>query len=172
MRKIALDNTFISLLFFANAKAPSTVTHPYERLLSLIDECEKDGHVIYLPTPALAEVYSAMTNPESLEEKILATRMFRIAEFNFRAAVILGKAIREAKDRGDKKSGSSETWAKIKFDHQIVAIAKSNRVNIFYTEDRKQANYAREQGLVVKGLNDIEISPDRIQRPIDLKVVK
>ena len=44
--------------------------------------------------------------------------------FGTRAAVEAAAAHREAMLAGDKREGSSASWAKVKFDRQIVAIAK------------------------------------------------
>jgi hypothetical protein len=42
---------------------------------------------------------------------------------------------RAAVDAGDKRVGSDATWAKVKFDRQIVAIAQVRRATAIYSDD-------------------------------------
>ena len=62
---------------------------------------------------------------------------------------------REALRLGDKKEGS-ESWAKLKFDRQIVAIAKVKGADTIYSNDSDIRRYARMDGLKVVTLDDLE----------------
>ena len=45
----------------------------------------------------------------------------------------------------------------MKFDRQIVAIAKVNGASILYTEDRGVRSFAEESGLTVFGIADLPL---------------
>ena len=59
--------------------------------------------------------------------------------------------------RSDKREGSPATWAKVKFDRQIVAIAKVERVSCIYSEDDDVRSIGMREGLSVLGVSDIVI---------------
>ena len=75
--------------------------------------------------------------------------LFRIAPFDQRAAVELAVILITAIASGDKRSGVKESWNKVKFDNQIVAIAKANNVTTIYCNDEGLAKFAEQQGLSV-----------------------
>ena len=84
---------------------------------------------------------------------------FRIEDFDERAAIEVALMTKDAIDKGDKKDGSKETWAKVKFDRQIVAIAKVNRVTVIYTDDNNLRKLAASQGVRAIGVGELPI-PD------------
>jgi hypothetical protein len=69
-----------------------------------------------------------------------------IAPFDAMAAYELGRIIREAKLKGDKRSGQIGEWQQVKMDRAIVAIAVSRSAKVFYSDDNRQASFARLAG--------------------------
>jgi hypothetical protein len=62
-----------------------------------------------------------------------------------------------ALSRSDKKDGSPASWAKVKFDRQIVAIAKVERASCVYSEDEGVRSIGKREGMSVLGVSDIVI---------------
>ena len=48
-----------------------------------------------------------------------------------------------------KRQTAAETWAKVSFDRQIVAIAKVNGAHTIYSDDRGVKNFASEHKIKV-----------------------
>ena len=66
-------------------------------------------------------------------------------------------------DRGDKKDGSDATWAKVKYDRQIVAIAKVNSASAIYSDDINLTSFARRNGLRVISVVDLNVPDEASQ---------
>lgn len=64
---------------------------------------------------------------------------------------------RAAIDRGDKRDGSDATWAKVKYDRQIVAIARVNSASAIYSDDVNLTSFARRGGLRVFSVADLPL---------------
>jgi hypothetical protein len=70
---------------------------------------------------------------------------------------------RAALATGDKKGGSNEPWAKVKFDRQIVAIARVLQATTIYTDDENLAATANTVGISTLGLADLPLPPETAQ---------
>lgn len=101
----------------------------------LLRTLDKAREKVIIPTPALSEVLIGAGDaaPKYLE-LISSSSRFKIAPFGERAAVEAAAAHREAIRAGDKKEGSP-SWQKVKFDRQIVAIAKVEGATRIYSND-------------------------------------
>jgi hypothetical protein len=62
-----------------------------------------------------------------------------------------------------KRDGSDETWAKIKFDRQIVAIAKVHNATKIYTDDRGLRAIAERASIAVAGIGDLPLPSSEAQ---------
>jgi hypothetical protein len=82
------------------------------------------------------------------------------------AAIDLGLRTAKAIAAGDKRSGSKEMWAKIKFDRQIVAIAMVNGATEIISDDGHIAFTCGECGLKIKSLADLDLPPEMIPPPL------
>jgi hypothetical protein len=137
-----------------------------ERLDYLIEGLEKDRTKIVIPTPALSEilVYADEAGPRYLDQ-IRASRAFKIEPFDERAAAEVAFMIREyLKPMGKKRRKSAQhIWAKVKFDQQIVAIAKVNGAAIIYSDDRGVRTFAEQSHLTVIGLAQLPLPPPESQ---------
>jgi hypothetical protein len=123
-----------------------------ERLDFLLKQLENDRTKILIPTPALSEilVHADKAGPEYLN-RLKQSSAFVIKPFDDLAAVEVALMIREAIKSGDKRSGVKDTWAKVKFDRQIVAIAKVNGASVLYSDDEGIKTFAAKAGLTTIG---------------------
>jgi hypothetical protein len=96
-------------------------------------------------------------------DKLNDMSVFECLPFDQLSAIELAIMTKNAIDAGNKKGGSSEPWVKVKFDRQIVAIAKVNGATAIYTDDGGLRNTATENGFTVVGLADIPIPPESAQ---------
>jgi hypothetical protein len=61
-----------------------------------------------------------------------------------------------------------ETWAKLKFDRQIIAIEKVNAANTIYTDDTGLAVVAKGNGLKIVHTWELPLPAVRAQGELDL----
>lgn len=172
---VVFDATTLLFLLDPEAKVPTdpktgeTVAGVNERMALLVSELEKRKEKIIVPTPALSEllVRAGTAGPEYLD--ILGkSAAFKIVDFDQRAAVEVAAAIREALDGGDKKAGSLGTWAKVKFDRQILAIAKVEGASVIYSDDGDIARFAKNSGIQVIPIRDLPLPPEDPQKSLPL----
>ena len=125
---------------------------------------------VLIPTPALTE-YLARAGKAASEvlEELRKRSVFRIAPFDQRASVECAIAIDRDLTAGDKRAGSTGTWAKVKFDRQIVAIAKANSVRQIYSEDDDIKRLAKRENIEVFKVADIELPPADKQQSLDFE---
>ena len=132
-----------------------------ERLRFLLSGLDKEREVVIVPTPALSEVLIGAGDaaPQYLEILNKSAR-FRVAPFGERAAVEAAAAHREAIRAGDKKEGSA-SWAKVKFDRQIIAIARVEGVTRIYSNDDDIRRYLAGSGEIeVIKMGDLPSPPE------------
>lgn len=156
---VLFDATTLLLLVAPQAAGPSDssgnlITNAKERIDGLLDALKTQNEKIIIPTPALSEVFVRTDYQTSIQhlEKMKKSRYFRVEPFCERAALEVAQMTRKAKDDGDKRSGSSEIWAKIKYDRQIVAIAAVHSATTIYSDDKNLTTFARDRGFNVMGL--------------------
>lgn len=73
---------------------------------------------------------------------------------------------RRAPERGDKKHGSKSAYQKVKFDRQIVAIAKSRNARLIVSDDDSLRRVALSVGLQVSTAEELPIPDDARQLQI------
>lgn len=86
---------------------------------------------------------------------------FKIAPFSVRAAVEVASAIQSAIKKGNKRGGSTDTWAKVNFDRQIVAIAKIEGCHTIYSDDVNLKKFAEKLKLKVVTLAELDLPPSK-----------
>lgn len=150
-------------------KTGEEITHVAERVAFLIGALDKSKTKIGIPTPALSEILvRAGAGAFKLVEKINEISVFQTLPFDEASAIEVAILTKNALDSGDKKDGSDGTWAKIKYDRQIIAIAKRFRASAIYTDDKSLRNTATRIRLSVIGLSDLELPPERAQIELEL----
>jgi predicted nucleic acid-binding protein len=156
---VAFDSTFLTFLFIPNA--PCETERAKERVDYLIGSLQGSGERIVIPAPALAELLIAVGHSRSLIlNELTHSPKFLIATFDTKAALelaLLAETVR--KQSGKKKGDSGGTWAKVKFDWQIVAICKVNNVRVIYSDDPDIKKLAELVGITVKSVADLPLPP-------------
>lgn len=156
---VAFDSTFLTFLFIPNA--PCETEHAKERVDELIGSLQGSGERIVIPSPALAELLIAVGHSRSqILHELTHSPKFLIAPFDTKAALelsLLAETVR--KSSGKKKGESGGTWAKVKFDWQIVAISKAQNVRVIYTEDSDIKKLAPIAGITARCVADLPLPP-------------
>jgi predicted nucleic acid-binding protein len=172
---VVFDATTLLCLLDPEAKAPAdpetgeAITHVKGRIECLVRELQSAREKIIVPTPALSEllVRAGDAGPEYLD--ILGkAATFKIVDFDQRAAVEVAAATREALNSGGKKGGSESSWAKIKFDRQIIAIARVEGVSTIYSDDGDIVRFSKNAGITVVRLCDLPLPPQEAQQTLPL----
>lgn len=133
----------------------------------MIAELQKTKIKILIPTPALAEFY-VKADPEVIAN-FKGKSAFIIASFDEKAALECSISIADAIRAGDKKASQPDAgWQKIKFDHQIAAIAKCNRATTIYSEDVGLRRFAERLGMRALSIQDLPDDPASVQQKLDL----
>jgi hypothetical protein len=168
---VVFDTTTSLLLLRPGTNPPldtatgNPVEHAEGRLALLVDTLGKARTRIIIPTPALSEllVYAG-TGMAELVARLTKSATFRVLPFDTRAAIELAVMTRAAIDQGDKRGGVDAPWNKIKFDRQIVAIAKVAGATAIYSDDHHLCTFAKEQGLTAIGIADLPL-PESVREP-------
>lgn len=162
---VLFDTSILSLVLHPGAKGPTDssgklIPEARERAQYLVQVLDEGKTMIIIPTPALAEllVIAGSAGPKYLDV-INGRSCFKIADFDTRAATEVALQIRNAKETGDKRQGSTSTWAKAKFDRQIVAIGKVEGVTTIYSDDEDIQKDSSDSGIEAKGTKDLPSPP-------------
>ncbi len=170
----AFDATFLVLLLDPDITPPNDpetgqpVTHAKERIEHLITTLEQSASKIVIPTPALSEflVKADQASGEYLD--IIRRRsVFQVAPFDTRCAVELAAMNAAILAGGDKFAGATDPWQKVKFDRQIVAIAKVTSEDTIYSDDPGVRKFAKANGLKAYGVHDLDLPPEDAQKKLD-----
>lgn len=140
---VAFDCNALVRLTGADCDEKIKLTH----LVAMIDK--RKGKMI-IPTPALAE-YLILADLAGLEFVTALDRRaaVQVADFDISAAFEVSQMHAAALGRGDKKDGSTSSWQKVKYDTQIVAIAKANGAKLIISNDDGVRASAARIGLKV-----------------------
>jgi predicted nucleic acid-binding protein len=137
---VVFDTTFLSQLLYEKSRPPldhstkQPIERAKERIEYLIEKLNEGRQKIIIPTPVLTELLAVSNNPQELLERISSSRWFEIYPFDQKAAIECAEFIRAAKKPHEKKEFPS-TWAKAKFDYQIIAAAIVVGADTIYTDD-------------------------------------
>ena len=139
------------------------------RVERLIHDLQQAGETILLPTPALSEilVHADEAGPDYLAI-LHNTARFRIVPFGERAAVELAAMTRKALADGDLRAGTTATRAKLKFDRQIIAIARVEEETTIYSDDGDISRLVEGTELKVIQTCDLPL-PDPSQSNLDFR---
>jgi hypothetical protein len=170
---VVIDATMLMLLVRPEVGAPLDeatglpVAHVQQRIAHFVEQQEKDKSRIGIPTPALSEVLvRAGAAAVPILEKIKEFSVFEILPFDELSAIEMALMTKAALDGGDKRGGSTEVWAKVKFDRQIIAIARVHQASAIYSDDGRLRNAAGVIGLAAFGIGDLELPPEKAQHEL------
>jgi predicted nucleic acid-binding protein len=129
---VVIDTKFLALMLglkVRSRKDPSTqiVDRLEDRIEKLLEDLDGESERIIVPTPVLSEflIFAAKDSSAYLE-KLAGLKNFLIKPFDEMAAIELAAVEVEDRARGDKRGGSISDWTKIRFDRQIIAVARTN----------------------------------------------
>jgi hypothetical protein len=160
---LAVDSSALALLVNPAANPPTDpatglpVELARERIEHLIAGLTADDTLI-IATPVLAEaLVRAEEGAPGVLEAIGGLARVKVRPFGERAAVETAMMTREAILAGDKRSGSDQAWQKVKFDRQIVAIARVEAATTIYADDKNLVAFARRLNMEVFSTWDLEV---------------
>lgn len=173
---VVMDAGTLLLLLRPNVDAPrdrstgKPVEFVEKRLAHLVTTLERAKTKIVIPTPALSELLvRAGTAGPLLLQHIARKAVFRIVEFDQRAAVEVAMMTRAALDKGDKRGGLQAPWAKVKYDRQIVAIAKVVQARAIYSDDEDVEKLGRAANIPVISIAALPLPPQDAQGTLQLE---
>ena len=151
---VIFDTSVLVLALDPDAKPPidrgtgKPLTKAKERVNFLIATLSKAETTILIPTPVLGEyLVKAGRNKQDFIDKFFASKNFDVASFDTKAAIEIAFLIDP--DLLKKELDDKTTKAKLKFDRQIVAIGKAQRVARIYTGDEGLKDCAVKNGIAV-----------------------
>jgi hypothetical protein len=172
---VVIDATTLLLMLRPGTPVPAgsngvSIVKPKERIEYLVQQLDKAKTKIIIPTPALSEVLvrAGATASQQIVEHLQKYSVFRIEPFDTRAAIEVAAMTRTALDSGKKRGSSVATWAKVKYDRQIVAIAKVCGAATIYSDDGDIAALAKEAKINVIGIADLPLPPEKAQLDLEL----
>jgi len=160
---IALDAGVLSLLIYAKSGVPNDfktgapIEHAKERVDALVRSLEDEAESIVIPAPALSEALVVVApDCQKHVDQLESQSCFKIRAFATRAAIEVALRVKSNLETGDKKEGFRD-WDKVKYDHQIVAIAKVEGVTTIYSMDKHIHQHGKLWGIPVLNVSDIPI---------------
>ncbi len=162
---VLLDATALLLLLnehTAPPKHPDTgalIDDAHERIEEAVRQIRERGEQILIAAPVFAELLvRAKEATYQYTEMFNSSPHFRPVPFDQKAAIEHAGYTRKAHTSGNKRDGVEESHCKVKFDRQIVAIAKAEGADTIYTDDKGLAAHAAMQGLKVIRTHEIVMS--------------
>lgn len=169
MGVVLFDTSVLLLAIHPTALPPvdpatgAPLTHAKQRVDYLIAKLSKARAKVIVPTPTLSEVLVHAGAAANDYVAALQQNPFQIASFGTRAAIECADSVRTY---GLKTKGS--TRAKVKFDRQIVAIAKAEGVDTIYSDDVDIYKYGKQAGITVIRSYELERDPATAQHTLNL----
>jgi predicted nucleic acid-binding protein len=158
---IIFDTSFLVVLLHptsppAKDRDDKPVSRFKERVAYLAHTMDNSGDPIGVPAPAMAELLVGAGEGRRQYVALLSrgTR-FQIIPFDSRAAIEASELIALMK----KRKQPWGTWAKVKFDIQIVAIAKVEAATLIYSDDADIENLAKLLKIPCKRICDLPLPP-------------
>ena len=146
MRKaVAVDASFLIVLLDKRARA--SIKNGPERIAGLIERLSTENAKVIVPTPALADVLTrAPEAGQAYLEQINRCACFQVRPFDDKAAMelaqLLGQSVADQRDI-------------LRFDREIVAIARVYGAAVLYADDEKVAEFAAGCGLETVRFKDL-----------------
>jgi len=167
-RRVLFDTNFLS--WFCDNQSPvpfiqddahDTLTDRFDYLL---DRLTADGSEVVIPTPVLAEVMCATSiNTAPVLNLISQNPYFRLPPFGQRAAEEFGMLFR-GQHRGSDNRNS------FKFDLLILAIAKTESIDVIYSSDAPLRQRAATLGIRCLSFQDLPKRPTPPQTAMQFPV--
>ena len=167
---VVFDSSFLIALLDADTPLPpdpktnKPIEKARERVEYLLDVLSANNERVLIPSPVLAEVlvYGGSATATYIQ-KIRAESAFIVGDFDSLAATECAQLTGAALAAGHKRGKLKQAWQKVKFDRQIVAIAKVKQAETIYTCDDVLASLAAAERLTVQGIRDLPVPPIKNQ---------
>ncbi|WP_455853178.1 type II toxin-antitoxin system VapC family toxin [Pantoea endophytica] len=130
------------------------------RAQALVDKVDSQGGSVLIPAPVLAEFLVGIDRNlhQTYINLIKSQSCFEVVAFDEIAAIECAQ-FPDIKDL--KRLMSADTTTKVKFDRQILSIAKAAGVKEVWTHDKGVYNRCAAFGLIAKSLADITPAPEQ-----------
>lgn len=171
MANVAFDASALLLALAPEAKPPLNpetkrpVAHAAERVRHLLETLIEEKARIIVPAPAFSEIIMHVSPEmgEGLHEFVRKTPRLNIAPFDLMTAYELAEVNRDLSDKDDKRGGIDENWQRIKFDRQILAVARVHEAVRIYSDDKSLGKAAERLGIPVIKTADLPLPPENPQ---------
>jgi hypothetical protein len=167
---VVIDATTLMLMLRPGTPIPNgpsgvPIDRPKDRIDYLVQQLDKAKVRILIPTPALSEalVRAGAVASQQIVDHLQRYSVFSIEPFDTLAAIELAAMTREALDGGKKRGASAATWAKVKYDRQIVAIAKVRGATTIYSDDKDIKTIGKTAKINVVSVEDLPLPPQKAQ---------
>lgn len=167
---VVIDATFLLLLLRPGTKVPAgadglPVSKPKERIELLVKELHEARSKIVIPTPALSEalVRAGAAASQQIVDYLQKFAVFQVQPFDAAAAMEVAAMSRATLAKGRKKENPDATWAKVKYDRQIVAIAKVCGATTIYSDDRDIVALGKAAKIAVVGVAELPLPAENRQ---------
>jgi len=158
---VVIDTKFLMLMLGLKARKDppgQSVDRLEDRIEKLLQDLDSESERLIVPTPVLAEfLILAGKDSSAYLEKLGSMKNILIKPFDEMAAIDLAAVEVDDRAKGDKRGGSAGDWTKVRFDRQIVHIAKTNRAKRIYSDDKDIARFAAKLGIEVLGTGDLDL---------------
>jgi predicted nucleic acid-binding protein len=173
---VVFDSSILLLILQPSARPPIDpqtnlpLAHAAERTNYLVRKLSAQKTSVLIPTPVLTEILCGAEAAKSEFIRLLSAAPFQIAPFDTRASIDCAELLNTklSKKRSAKIEPVSGYRAKIKFDQQIVAIAKVHGVDAIYSDDKDILHDAKRVSLTVIRSFELERDPSTIQGKLDI----
>lgn len=169
--KIVLDSSVLIYLAYPDAPAPTDpatgdlVAHCQERIEGLLEDLDRSGSQLLVPTPVLSELLIRAGDKQlELLASVTNRKAVTVVPFDA-AAAIENAALRRSKKIS--KASTGETRKEVSFDLQIVAIARVADADIVLTDDLNLRRHCEAAGLRVRGVSDLALPDSKRQIGIE-----
>jgi len=166
---VLFDTSALLLGLHPEAKPPvdpatgQPLEYAKQRVTYLIKSLSKARTKVIVPAPVLTEMLIGAGSAANEYITNLQQSPFRVAPFDTRAAIECADLMARNATRA---KAPANPRAKIKFDHQIVAIAKVEQVETIYSDDKDIHALASRAGISV--VRSFELQLDPAERQLSL----
>ena len=168
--RICIDSNYFAVLIDQASgtiqdQKGSAIEFVRERLLHFIKENKAE---VILPSPVYSELLMISTVTTELLDKYLGNNgRFIICPYDVRAARVHAE-VEKPILRKDKRAGRNETMARLKFDRQILSIAKQNGVELIVTSDTGVISDSKRYDINTICVAEMDLPPSIRQPGLDL----
>lgn len=182
MKRIIVDTNILICLMKKNSPTDNllgadgfaAVDNVELRSKALLDHIENSGGTLVLPAPVLAEYLIGIDgekNKQAHTQLILSMSCFEILPFDELAAIECSSlpSPNEFKQFIKSEINSNATANKVRYDRQIISIAKANNIDEIWSGDKEVSSKSTEFGIEIKSL--LDMPPISLSEQINLSLL-